>query len=318
MACSCLGRGLCESMEKEQAMDSIDDVQKALGSAGYVCGRDLATVVFLSLRLGRPLFLEGEAGVGKTEIAKALSIALGRKLIRLQCYEGLDASSAVYEWNFAAQMIAIRSAEATGGVDRKSLTSDLFSEEFLIERPLLDAMRPQAGGAPVLLIDELDRTDEPFEAFLLEALSDFQVTIPELGTIKAPEPPIVILTSNRTREIHDALKRRCLYHWVDYPNFEREMEILTAKAPEASENLSREIVAFVQRLRTEDLFKKPGVAETIDWAKCLLALDVLTLSPEVIADTLGAILKYQDDIAQLQGSEAKRILDDAKQSLETL
>ena len=299
-------------------MDSIDGVQKALGETGYVCGRDLATVVFLSLRLGRPLFLEGEAGVGKTEIAKALATALGRKLIRLQCYEGLDASSAVYEWNFAAQMIAIRSAEATGGVDRKSLTADLFSEEFLIERPLLDAMRPQEGGAPVLLIDELDRTDEPFEAFLLEALSDFQVTIPELGTIKAPEPPIVILTSNRTREVHDALKRRCLYHWVDYPNFEREMEILTAKAPEAAENLSREVVAFVQKLRTEDLFKKPGVAETIDWAKCLLALDVITLSPEVIADTLGAILKYQDDIASLQGSEAKRILDDAKQSLETL
>ncbi len=304
------------SKQKERAMESIDAVQKALGETGYVCGRDLATVVFLSLKLGRPLFLEGEAGVGKTEIAKALSAALGRKLIRLQCYEGLDAASAVYEWNFPAQMVAIRSAEAAGGADRKALTTELFSEEFLIERPLLDAMRPQEGGAPILLIDELDRTDEPFEAFLLEALSDFQVTIPELGTIKAPEPPIVILTSNRTREVHDALKRRCLYHWVDYPNFEREMEILTARAPEAAENLSREVVAFVQKLRTEDLFKKPGVAETIDWAKCLLALDVLELSPEIIADTLGAILKYQDDIAQLQGSEAKRILDEAKQSLE--
>lgn len=295
---------------------SIDQVQKMLGHEGYVCGRALATVVFLSLRLGRPLFLEGEAGVGKTEIAKALSAALGRRLIRLQCYEGLDAASAVYEWNFAAQMVAIRTAEAAGGADRSALQTELFSDEFLIERPLLEAMRPDENGAPVLLIDELDRTDEPFEAFLLEALSDFQVTIPELGTIKAPEPPIVILTSNRTREVHDALKRRCLYHWVDYPDFTREVEILRARAPEAAEQLSREVVAFVQALRTEDLFKKPGVAETIDWANCLLALDVIDLSPEVIADTLGAILKYQDDIAQLQGSEAKRILDKAKQSLE--
>ncbi|QGX98064.1 MoxR family ATPase [Roseovarius faecimaris] len=296
--------------------DSIDATQEMLQGQDYICGRALATVVFLSLRLGRPLFLEGEAGVGKTEIAKALASALGRRLIRLQCYEGLDASSAVYEWNFAEQMIAIRAAEASGGVDRESLKDELFTEEYLIERPLLQAMRPQPGGAPVLLIDELDRTDEPFEAFLLEALSDFQVTIPELGTIKAPEPPIVILTSNRTREVHDALKRRCLYHWVDYPGFEREIEILQARAPEAAESLSREVVAFVQALRTEDLFKKPGVAETIDWAKCLLALDVISLSPEVIADTLGAILKYQDDIQKLQGSEAKRILDEAKASLE--
>ena len=295
---------------------SIDDVQAMLAAEDYVCGRSLATVVFLALKLGRPLFLEGEAGVGKTEIAKALATGLGRRLIRLQCYEGLDAASAVYEWNFAGQMIAIRAAEASGGVDRGTLTDELFTEEFLIERPLLQAMRPQPGGAPVLLIDELDRTDEPFEAFLLEALSDFQVTIPELGTIKAPEPPIVIVTSNRTREVHDALKRRCLYHWVDYPGFAREIEILQARAPEAAETLSREVVAFVQHLRTEDLFKKPGVAETIDWAKCLLALDVISLSPEVIADTLGAILKYQDDIQKLQGSEAKRILDEAKASLE--
>ena len=295
---------------------SIDETQKMLGDVDYVCGRGLATITFLSLTLGRPLFLEGEAGVGKTEIAKALSAALGRRLIRLQCYEGLDAASAVYEWNFPAQMVAIRTAEASGGSDRKALTQELFSEEYLIRRPLLEAMKPQEGGAPVLLIDELDRTDAPFEAFLLEALSDFQVTIPEMGTIKAPEPPIVILTSNRTREVHDALKRRCLYHWVDYPGFDREMEILSAQAPEAAENLSREVVAFVQQLRTEDLFKKPGVAETIDWAKCLLALDVITLSPEVIADTLGAILKYQDDIAKLHGSEAKRILDQAKASLE--
>ena len=293
-------------------MQSIDEVQEALAAQDYVCGRALATVVFLSLRLGRPLFLEGEAGTGKTEIAKAIAAALGRRLIRLQCYEGLDAASAVYEWNFAEQMIAIRAAEASGGADRDVLKGELFTEEFLIERPLLQAMRPQPGGAPVLLIDEIDRTDEPFEAFLLEALSDFQVTIPELGTIKAPEPPIVILTSNRTREVHDALKRRCLYHWVDYPAFEREMEILHARAPDAAEALSREVVGFVQRLRTEDLFKRPGVAETIDWAKCLLALDVLELSPEVIADTIGAILKYQDDIQKLQGSEAKRILDEVR------
>ncbi len=295
---------------------SIDAVQKMLSDQGYVCGRALGTVVFLALRLGRPLFLEGEAGVGKTEIAKALAMGLNRRLIRLQCYEGLDAASAVYEWNFPAQMVAIRTAEAAQSASREALQQELFSDEYLIERPLLQAMRPDENGAPVLLIDELDRTDEPFEAFLLEALSDFQVTIPELGTIKAPEAPIVILTSNRTREVHDALKRRCLYHWVDYPDFDREMEILSARAPEAAENLSREVVAFVQALRTEDLFKKPGVAETIDWAKCLLALDVINLSPEVIADTLGAILKYQDDIQKLQGSEAKRILDEAKSSLE--
>ncbi|MDF1803928.1 MoxR family ATPase [Thalassovita sp.] len=297
-------------------INTIDDVQTALTGQNYVCGRALATVTFLSLKLGRPLFLEGEAGVGKTEIAKAIAAALGRRLIRLQCYEGLDASSAVYEWNFAAQMIAIRTAEASGGADRGVLQDELFTQDYLIERPLLQAMRPQPGGAPVLLIDELDRTDEPFEAFLLEALSDFQVTIPELGTIHAPEPPIVILTSNRTREVHDALKRRCLYHWVDYPTFDREIDILQARAPEAADSLSREVVAFVQRLRTEDLFKKPGVAETIDWAKCLLALDVLSLSPEVISDTIGAILKYQDDIQRLQGSEAKRLLDEAKSTLE--
>ncbi|HHX90110.1 MAG TPA: MoxR family ATPase [Paracoccus sp.] len=294
---------------------TIDDIQALLAGQDYICGRPLATVSFLALKLGRPLFLEGEAGTGKTEIAKAIAAALGRRLIRLQCYEGLDAASAVYEWNFPAQMIAIRAAEVTGGGDAAHLRESLFTQDYLIERPLLQAMRPQPGGAPVLLIDEIDRTDEPFEAFLLEALSDFQVTIPELGTIRAPEPPIVILTSNRTREVHDALKRRCLYHWVDYPDFNRELEILNARAPDASEQLSREVVAFVQRLRTEDLFKKPGVAETIDWAKCLLALDVLTLSPEVIADTVGAILKYQDDIARLQGMEAKRLLDEARKSL---
>jgi MoxR-like ATPase len=299
--------------------DSIDAVAALLAGQGYVAGRALATVTFLALRLGRPLFLEGEAGTGKTEIAKVLAAGLGRRLIRLQCYEGLDAASAVAEWNFAAQMVAIRTAEAAGTADRQALTDELFSERYLIERPLLQAMRPQPGGAPVLLIDEIDRTDEPFEAFLLEALSDFQVTIPELGTIRAPEPPqgppIVVLTSNRTREVHDALKRRCLYHWVDYPGFEREMAILAARAPEASATLSREIVGFVQRLREEDLFKKPGVAETIDWAKCLLALDVLALSPEVIADTLGAVLKYQDDIQRLAGSETKRLLDEMRAGL---
>ena len=291
---------------------SIDAVEAMLDAQGYVASRPLATVVFLALKLGRPLFLEGEAGVGKTEIAKVIAASLGRRLIRLQCYEGLDAASAVYEWNFAAQMIAIRTAEAGGGADRDALKAELFTEEYLIERPLLQAMRPQDGGAPVLLIDELDRTDEPFEAFLLEALSDFQVTIPELGTIQAAEPPIVILTSNRTREVHDAIKRRCLYHWVDYPSFADEVAILAARVPEASAALSREVVAFVQKLRDEDLFKKPGVAETIDWAKCLLALDVIALSPEVIGDTLGAILKYQDDIQRIQGSEAKKLLEEAR------
>jgi len=287
---------------------SIDAVETLLEGQGYVAARSLATVVFLALRLGKPLFLEGEAGVGKTEIAKVLAAGLGRRLIRLQCHEGLDASSAVSEWNFAAQMIAIRAGEAAG-------RAGVFSEDFLIERPLLTAMRPQPGGAPVLLIDELDRADEPFEAFLLEALSDFQVTIPEFGTIKAPEPPIVILTSNRTREVHDALKRRCLYHWVDYPAFDRELAILRARVPEASAQLSREVVAFVQALRGEDLFKRPGVAETIDWAKCLIALDVVSLSPEVIADTLGAILKYQDDIQKLQGLETTKILAEVKKAL---
>jgi MoxR-like ATPase len=294
--------------EVMQVPTSIEGVEELLAGQGYVAARSLSVVVFLALKLGKPLFLEGEAGVGKTEIAKVLAEGLGRRLIRLQCYEGLDAASAVAEWNFAAQMIAIRSGEALG-------REGLFTEEFLIERPLLAAMRPQVGGAPVLLIDELDRTDEPFEAFLLEALSDFQVTIPELGTVRAPEPPIVILTSNRTREVHDALKRRCLYHWVDYPGFARELEILQARVPEASAELSREIVAFVQRLRGEDLFKKPGVAETIDWAKCLLALDVIQLSPEVIADTLGAVLKYQDDIQKLAGLEAGKILDQIRKGL---
>jgi MoxR-like ATPase len=294
---------------------SIDQTQELLSRTGYLCGRGLATVVFLSLKLGKPLFLEGEAGVGKTEIAKALAEALGRRLIRLQCYEGLDAAQAVYDWNYPAQMIEIRLAEAEGTANRDQLASELFSERFLTRRPLLESMEPQPGGPPVLLIDELDRADEPFEAFLLEALSDFQVTVPELGTIKAEEPPIVIITSNRTREIHDALKRRCLYHWVEYPDAERELAILEARAPEVSRKLSEEVVAFVQRLRSEDLFKRPGVSETIDWAKCLVALDALTLDPQTVSDTLGALLKYQDDIARFRGSQAKRVLDEVKQAM---
>jgi len=302
--------------ERMTQIQSIDALQNMLAAQNYVVDRSLATVVFLSLRLNRPLFLEGEAGVGKTEIAKALALALDRSLIRLQCYEGLDAATAVYDWNFPAQMVAIRTAEAAGGADRDALQTELFSDHYLIKRPLLQAMQPDDKGPPILLIDELDRTDAPFEAFLLEALSDFQVTIPELGTIAAPHPPIVIVTSNRTREVHDALKRRCLYHWLDYPDFNREMDILNARLPDVSQNLSREVVAFVQRLRQEDLFKKPGVAETIDWAKCLLALDMIELSPEVICDTLGAILKYQDDIAKLQNSEARRLLEDARAALE--
>ena len=294
---------------------SIDDTISLLAEQDYVCGRALGTVAFLSLKLGKPLFLEGAAGTGKTEIAKALAQALGRRLIRLQCYEGLDVSSALYEWNFAAQMVAIRTAEAAGKADRDALQTELFSPEFLIKRPLLEALEEQPEGPPVLLIDELDRTDEPFEAFLLEALSDFQVTIPELGSIKAQNPPIVIITSNRTREVHDALKRRCLYHWVDFPQFEREVAILKARLPECSESLTREVVAFVQALRGEDLFKDPGVAETIDWARCLIALDAVSITPEVVSDTLGALLKYQDDIAKITGSETARLLQEAQAQL---
>ena len=288
---------------------SVDETLSLLARGNYVADRSLATAVYLSLSLGRPLFLEGEAGVGKTEIAKVLSNALSRRMVRLQCYEGLDVASAVYEWNYARQMIEIRLAEAAGEANRDMLGSDIFDERFLIKRPLLQALEPALEGPPVLLIDELDRTDEPFEAYLLEALSDFQVTIPEIGTIKAQQPPIVIITSNRTREIHDALKRRCFYYWVDYPNAERELEILHLKAPEADKRLSRQVVAFVQKVRTMDLFKLPGIAETIDWIKALTTLDVIELDPDTINDTLGALLKYQDDIARLQGSEAQRILN---------
>jgi MoxR-like ATPase len=288
---------------------SIDATETLLARAGYVADRPLATVLFLALKLGRPLFLEGEAGVGKTEIAKVLAQALGRKLIRLQCYEGLDVAAAVYEWNYAGQMMEIRLSEATGETDKGRLTSDVFSERHLVKRPLLQALEPDPAGPPVLLIDELDRTDEAFEAFLLEILSDFQVTIPEFGTIAAEHPPIVILTSNRTREIHDALKRRCLYHWVDYPNAERELAILRAKAPRAPAKLSAEIVAFVQAIRKEELFKVPGVAETLDWASALVELDAVALDPHLVSDTLGVLLKYQDDIQKMQGSKAKEVLD---------
>jgi MoxR-like ATPase len=291
---------------------SIDKTLDLLANADYLADRSLATVLFLALRMGRPLFLEGEAGVGKTEIAKVLSATLGRRLIRLQCYEGLDVAAAVYEWNYAAQMIAIRLAEAEGEVDRDRLTHDVFSDQYMIKRPLLQALEPDAAGAPVLLIDELDRTDEAFEAFLLEVLADFQVTIPELGTIKAAHPPIVVITSNRTREIHDALKRRCLYHWVGYPNVERELKIVRAKVPGIGKRLSQEIVLFVQGLRKEDLFKSPGVAETLDWASALAELDTVALDPTTVSDTLGVLLKYQDDIARIEGSKASELLNQVR------
>jgi MoxR-like ATPase len=294
---------------------SVDETLALLARGRYVGERDLATVLYLALKLGRPLFLEGEAGVGKTEIAKVLAETLGRRLVRLQCYEGLDVSSAVYEWNYPRQMVEIRVAEAAGDHDRERLSGDIFDERFLIERPLLQALRPEVEGPPVLLIDELDRTDEPFEAFLLEVLSDFQITIPELGTIKAAQPPIVIVTSNRTREIHDALKRRCFYHWVAYPTAARELEILRVKAPGVPTELSRQIVGFVQALRDTDLFKAPGIAETLDWADALTQLDKVALDPQAIDDTLGVLLKYQDDIAKIQGSEAARILNDVKSEL---
>lgn len=294
---------------------SIEDVIALLRGADYVADRALATVLFLALRLRRPLFLEGEAGVGKTEIAKVLAATLGRPLIRLQCYEGLDVSAAVYEWNYPAQMMAIRLAEAAGEHDRDRIESDIFSRRHLIERPLLKALEPAPGGAPVLLIDELDRTDEAFEAFLLEILSDFQITVPELGTIRADEPPIVVITSNRTREIHDALKRRCLYHWVDYPDAPREMEIVAARAPNAPAKLTQALVAFVQKLRKEDLFKSPGVAETLDWASALTELDAVALDPAQVSDTLGVLLKYQDDIARIQGARAKELVDEVSADL---
>ena len=291
---------------------SIDETLEMLSASSYVADRALATVLYLALKMQRPLFLEGEAGVGKTEIAKVLADSLDRPLIRLQCYEGLDINSSVYEWNYAAQMVDIRMREASGDTNRDAMEDDVFSERFLIRRPILQALQQFDGRAPVLLIDELDRTDEAFEAFLLEILSDFQVTIPELGTIKAKEPPIVIITTNRTREIHDALKRRCLYHWVDYPTAERELEIVKLKVPGANEALSREIVDYVQRLRQMELFKNPGIAETLDWATALMELDKVALDPQTVSDTLGVILKYQDDIAAIQGTEGAEILNEIK------
>ena len=293
----------------------IDATIDLLGKAGYIADRSLATVLYLALKMGRPIFLEGEAGVGKTEIAKVLAASLGRKLIRLQCYEGLDVSAAVYEWNYGAQMIAIRLAEAEGEGDRERIEHDVFSEKFLIKRPLLQALEPDPDGAPVLLIDEIDRTDEAFEAFLLEVLADFQVTVPELGTVKAPHPPIVVVTSNRTREVHDALKRRCLYHWVGYPDAQRELKILRTRVPGIAKKLSEQVVAFVQRLRKEDLFKVPGVAETLDWAGALTELDAVALDPATVSDTLGVLLKYQDDIAHLDNSKVKALLDEVKSEM---
>jgi MoxR-like ATPase len=293
----------------------IDATLDLLTAGDYIADRSLATTLFLALKMGRPLFLEGEAGVGKTEIAKVLSKTLSRPLVRLQCYEGLDIASAVYEWNYARQMIEIRMAEAAGEIDRERLGQDIFRDEFLIKRPLLQALQAEKGAAPVLLIDELDRTDEAFEAYLLEVLSDFQITIPEIGTITAEHPPIVIVTSNRTREIHDALKRRCLYYWVDYPDAKRELDILRIKVPGCEDILSRQVVAFIQRLREHDLFKLPGISETIDWATALTELNKIVLEPETIDDTLGALLKYQDDIQKIQGSEAALILEEVKREL---
>ncbi|MDY0871167.1 AAA family ATPase [Dongia rigui] len=299
-------------MSQRSLPADIDATLALLGEGRYVADRALATAIFLALKLGRPLFLEGEAGVGKTEIAKVLSQTLGRDLVRLQCYEGLDVAAAVYEWNYARQMLEIRLAEAAHEGDKNKIAADIFSERFLIKRPLLQALEPNPKGPPVLLIDELDRTDEPFEAFLLEILSDFQVTIPEIGVVKAAEPPLVIITSNRTREIHDAIKRRCFYYWVDYPSAARELEILRTKVPAAERDLAEEIVAFVQRLRARELFKLPGVAETIDWADALLQLNQTSLSAEMVDNSLGALLKYQDDIAKIRGSEAAKILDEIK------
>ena len=303
-------------METGRALpQSVAGTGELLEAGDYVSDTALATAVFLSLKLGRPLFLEGEAGTGKTEIAKVLAATLGRRLIRLQCYEGLDVASAVYEWNYARQMIEIRLAEASGEADRERLGRDLFGPEFLIERPLLQALRSSDSQPPVLLIDELDRTDEPFEAYLLEVLSDFQVTVPEIGPIAAAVPPAVVITSNRTREIHDALKRRCFYHWVGYPDARRELDILRRKAPTAPDDLSRQVVGYVQKVRELDLFKLPGIAETIDWVHALMQLDAVALDPAMVNDTLGVLLKYQDDIARMQGSEAERILNEVRAEL---
>ena len=291
----------------------VDATLALLERQNYVADRRLATAVFLALKLARPLFLEGEAGVGKTEIAKVLAGGLARRLVRLQCYEGLDTASAVYEWNYPRQMIEIRLAEAAGVVERSELAHDIFTTRFLLKRPILQALAPEDGVAPVLLIDELDRADEPFEAYLLEVLSEFQVTIPELGPVRAQHPPIVVITSNRTREIHDAIKRRCLYHWIDYRDAQRELAIVRRKCPKAPETLAREIVAFTQRLRAMDLFKAPGIAETLDWAEALIALDRVALDPQTVADTLGALVKYQDDLGALAPDITAKLVAEARE-----
>ncbi len=297
---------MADSSNRKELPGDVSQTRALLTSGDYIAGRDLATVVYLALKMGRPMLFEGEAGVGKTEIAKVLAATLGRDLIRLQCFEGLDLASAAYEWDYPRQMVAIRIAEAEG--EAGNIGKSLYSREFLTERPLLSALEAHANGPPVLLIDEIDRADEPFEAFLLELLSDYQISIPEIGTIKADEPPIVVITSNRTREVHDALRRRCLYHWVDYPNQEMETRIVALKAPDIAEDLRNQLVEFIHKLREQDLFKRPGIAEAIDWANALTQLDVVTLTPEILNDTLGSLLKYQDDIAKIHGSEAARLL----------
>jgi MoxR-like ATPase len=299
-------------MSSNNLPSSVDEVMQLLASQQYVAERQLATTLYLALTMRRPLFLEGEAGVGKTEIAKVLASSLGRKLVRLQCYEGLDISSAVYEWNYPRQMIEIRLAEAAGETSKDQLATDIFTDRFLIKRPLLQALEHSADGAPILLIDELDRTDEPFEAYLLEMLAEYQVSIPEIGTIKADEPPLVIITSNRTREIHDAVKRRCFYHWVDYPDKARELEIIRRKVPQAAETLSRQVVAFIARLRQMELYKLPGVAETIDWTASLTALDKLSLDPESVTATLGVVLKYQDDIGKMDAATVTQMVEEVR------
>ncbi len=301
--------------DTEDLPGSVEGVRELLASQDYVADRSLATAVHLALTLQRPLLLEGEAGVGKTEVGKVLAGGLGRRLIRLQCYEGLDVATAVYEWDYARQMVEIRIAEAAGETDRSRLEADLFSESFLLRRPLLEALESREGRPPVLLIDELDRADEPFEAFLLELLSDFQITVPEIGTIRAEHPPIVVITSNRTREIHDALRRRCFYHWLDYPDAEREMQIVGVRVPDSPKRLLARVVAFVQSLRDIELFKVPGVAESIDWTRALMALGKDGLDPATVDETLGILLKYEDDVSRVRGETAAELLGRVEQEL---